>query len=308
MADCYGYQPFLLALGDNNGELLSGLPVIELKSAFSGKRWISLPFTDYCSPLVRDGVSQEIITEALIDLRRKYQLSSFEVRSALLSKDIHLKASYVVHSLTLQSAPEILYENFDRKFRQYPRKAERAGLHVISTNTKQDVQHFYEIHLKTRVKLGVPIQPKHFFDLLWDRIISQGLGEVILVADRNEKPISGAVILHYKKNAMIKYSASDPSYLDTRCHYFTFWKCIEWACLNGMSVIDFGKTDVPEEGLRKFKDGWGAVERPLNYSFIADSPPKPSANPLMKPLKMIIRHSPPWVCRVIGELFYKYAA
>ncbi|MDO9303075.1 MAG: hypothetical protein Q7T89_16930, partial [Anaerolineales bacterium] len=94
----------------------------------------------------------------------------------------------------------------------------------------------------------------------------------------------------------------------TRCHYFTFWKCIEWACMNGVSVIDFGRTEVSEEGLRKFKDGWGAKEEPLTYSTISLTAPGQSSGRYTKLIRGLIQHSPPVVCRVMGELFYKYAA
>ena len=87
-----------------------------------------------------------------------------------------------------------------------------------------------------------------------------------------------------------------------------FWKSIEWAALNGSDEIDFGKTEVNNLGLRKFKDGWGAEEKELKYSYYPEVPEngliEKTQNKFVKPL---IQNSPPFVCRILGELFYKYS-
>lgn len=309
LSECYGYRAFALAIIDDAERIVAGLPVLEVSGLFGSRRWVSLPFTDYCPPLVKSDEDPAALTDVLVRQRNSHNLASIEVRWLLPDHPgLYLDPHYVLHALPLRPNPQALFETFENKFRQYPRKAERAGLHVVSTGTRQDLDRFYQIHLKTRVKLGVPIQPRRFFDLLWERVIGRGMGTVIVVADKTEKPISGAVVLHLRDKAMIKFSGSDPAYLETRCHYFTFWKSIEWACLHGMQVIDFGRTDVLEEGLRKFKNGWGTREEPLVYSVIADRPPRPSNGRLSPWMSAVIRHSPPVVCRVLGELFYRYAA
>jgi CelD/BcsL family acetyltransferase involved in cellulose biosynthesis len=309
IAECYGYRPFVITVTDKSGEIAAALPMMELRSLLQGKRWISLPFSDYCPPLLRDGVSLSLLAQALIGLRREHGVPSVEVRSSLQQEHgVHLSTPYVIHSLHLQTDPTVVFDGFDRKFRQYPRKAEREGLTARASSTREDIDIFYAIHLKTRVKLGVPVQPKRFFDLLWHRMIAKGLGIVIIVKEGSGIPISGAIVLRYRQNAMIKFSGSDPAYLYTRCHYFTFWKCIEWACMNGVSVFDFGRTEVPEVGLRKFKDGWGAKEEPLTYSTISRAAPRQSSGRSTKLIRGLIQHSPPLVCRAIGELFYRYAA
>lgn len=309
LSDCYGYRSFVVAWIDQNGKIVAGLPMMELENLLQPKRWVSLPFSDYCFPLFYNDFSVSLLTETLSALRRVHNVSNIEVRHTLPTvHDVHLSASYVFHSLELCPDPDVVFNNFERKFRQYPRKAEREGLTVHIGNNWEDVNTFYGIHLKTRVKLGVPIQPRRFFNLLWQRMIVNGLGTVVIVKEKTGTPISGAIILYYGRNAMIKFSGSDPTYLHTRCHYLTFWKCIEWACVSGMSLIDFGRTDVEESGLRKFKDGWGAKEEFLTYSTIVQKPSRRSSDRYAKFLNVLIRNSPPVVCKIAGELLYKYAA
>jgi len=50
LAECYGYTPQLLALVNEDGQIQAGLPIMEVRSWLTGRRAISLPFSDFCSP------------------------------------------------------------------------------------------------------------------------------------------------------------------------------------------------------------------------------------------------------------------
>src|SRR3990172_8371413 len=49
--ESYGYRPLYFTSIDN-GILLSVIPIMEINSIFTGKRAVSLPFTDYCEPII----------------------------------------------------------------------------------------------------------------------------------------------------------------------------------------------------------------------------------------------------------------
>ena len=68
----------------------------------------------------------------------------------------------------------------------------------------------------------------------------------------------------------------------------------------------FGRTDLDNQGLRTFKTGWGALESDLAYTTFG--PVAFSGEHGHRALSAAIRHSPQWVCRVIGESLYRYAA
>lgn len=305
LSETYKYKPFAYVSIDS-GTIHAGIPFLEISNLLTDKRWVSLPFTDYCPPLYTDLEDLQAILEYLIDVRKERRLKSIEIRFPVpATNGIFQDNSFVLHTLKLSSDLDALFKSFSKKFRQYPRKAERDGLYLETYDSIKDIEIFYGLHLQTRKKLGVPVQPKRFFDLLWRHVIDKELGKVIL-AFYKDKPISASVVLTYKKHAMIKYSASDPSYFHLHPHYFIFLKSIEWAAQNGSHEIDFGKTEVDNLGLRKFKDGWGVVEEPLPYSYIASSPPSSGNGLLQRIGSTVIRHSPSFVCRGIGEAFYKY--
>ena len=52
VANCYNFRAFAVATTNATGEIRAGLPVIEVRHLRGEPRWVSLPFTDYCPPLV----------------------------------------------------------------------------------------------------------------------------------------------------------------------------------------------------------------------------------------------------------------
>ncbi len=48
----YGYDPFVLTTSPPGAELTNGLPACRVKSWLTGRRFVSLPFSDHCEPLV----------------------------------------------------------------------------------------------------------------------------------------------------------------------------------------------------------------------------------------------------------------
>jgi hypothetical protein len=73
--------------------------------------------------------------------------------------------------------------------------------------------------------------------------------------------------------------------------------------------MDFGRTDLEGgDGLRYYKRGWGAVETPLVYTHISRTPPSGSSLSVGNLPKRMIRSSPPWVCRALGEVLYRWSA
>jgi CelD/BcsL family acetyltransferase involved in cellulose biosynthesis len=309
LADCYGYRPFVLALTGTAGQIVAGLPVLEVRSVFGNRRWLSLPFTDYCPPLaVSDEVLRQLVA-GLDDLRQEQGISRIEVHARLDGPGTHSHSSYVMHTLRLEGGPEKIFRTFKRtQVQQRIAKAEREAVTVRRSRSLSDVTDvFYELHTRTRRRLGVPVQPHRFFKLLHQSIIEAGLGFVHL-AYLHDTPIAGAVFLAWNGTVSYKYSASDVRFLRHRPNNLVLWQAIRWAAENDYQVFDFGRSDLDDHGLRSFKSGWGTEEEPLTYTDIADRPPKRSRALQDRALAGVIRHAPPWVARLVGEIFYKYGA
>jgi CelD/BcsL family acetyltransferase involved in cellulose biosynthesis len=304
LGECYGYRAF--ALVDERDGVRSGLPVAEVR-ALGRRRWTSLPFTDACEPLgTTDGLAEE-----LDGARRAAGAGRVEVRAALPEAACaHGESGAFRHVLELSSDAERVFDGFRRKQVQQPleKALERGHVRVERGAEAADLtERYYALHVATRRRIGAPVQPRRFFELLWRRMLEPGLGFVLL-ARAGETTVAGAVFLAWKGTVTYKYSASDPAAWQLRPNNVVLWEAIRWACENGYREFDFGRTDAWNEGLRRFKTGWGAVESPLVYTTVGAAPARHGSGRPRRAAGFVLRRSPAWVCRGVGELLYRYAA
>ena len=307
MAECYGYRPFALAIYDEQDNILAGLPMMEVNSVLTGSRWVSLPFSDHCKPLFKDLSYQTVLFDYLSELQIEDSVPRIEVRWAIPDDgQVYRNSEQVLHLLNLSNNPQEVYDSFHNSVRKKSiSRAERDGVKVRWAKDKDDLDTFYRLHLLTRSRLGVPIQPKRYFELLWKHIVDAKLG-FILLAYLESLPISGAVFLTYKDKLIYKYSASDMKYRQFCANHLLLWTAIRWGCENSYQLFDMGKTYNENTGLRHFKSMWGAVEQPLIYSTISAKPPQQKNGRLQDIMETVIRRSPQWVCRLAGELLYRH--
>jgi CelD/BcsL family acetyltransferase involved in cellulose biosynthesis len=309
LGDCYRYSAFALALDDGEGHVVAGLPVLNVSNRLRGKRWVSLPYTDACPPLVAPRGSVDELVAALAGERRRRAIPEFEIRAELPGREARRRSDAVIHILPLAAEPERMEQGFKATVRSDIAKGNRAGVTVRRARTVGDlVDTFYRLHVQTRQRLGVPVQPRRYFLALWHRILEPGFGFCML-AQSEDRPVAGAVFLAWKDTVVYKYSASDHRYLSLRPNHVLLWEAIRWSGANGYSALDLGRTDLDNRGLRHYKSSWGAREEPLIYSTLGESSGGSRLStrgaPLLSP---VIRHSPPSVCRAIGELLYRFAA
>ncbi len=307
LGDCYGYSAFALALHDSAGRIAAGVPVLDVSNRLTGKRWVSLPYTDACSPLVAPPGSLEELVDVLDEERRKQAIPEFEFRAKL--PGLQTRSEAVIHLLPLAPDLDQMERRFKRSVRQHIAKGHRSGVTVRRAEAVGDLADtFYGLHVQTRRRQGVPVQPRRYFVRLWQRILEPGLG-FCLLAYSDHRPVAGAVFLAWKDTVVYKYSASDHNHLKLRPNYVLLSEAIRWSGANGYTRLDLGRSDLDHGGLRHFKSSWGAGEEPLVYSSLGEarggSGLSSRGAPLLSP---VIRHSPPSVCRAIGELFYRYAA
>jgi CelD/BcsL family acetyltransferase involved in cellulose biosynthesis len=128
-----------------------------------------------------------------------------------------------------------------------------------------------------------------------------------LLASADGAPIAGAVFLRSGPTAMYKYGASDERAWRLRPNNLILAEAIRRAAEDGCSRFDFGRSDFADAGLRAFKLGWGATERPLVYSSLGGGVASTGARGRGL-LRRVIRRSPSAVCCIIGECLYRYAA
>jgi CelD/BcsL family acetyltransferase involved in cellulose biosynthesis len=301
LAGCYGLQPFALVACDTGGAIEAGIPVLRrLRGRRS--RLLSLPFTDACPPLVRSEQARRRLAAELA------LVGELELRGPLEGEGLVAHVRGVTHVLDLEDDPESVRRHFRPQMRRNVTRAEREGVVVRRGELRADlVDTFYGLHLRTRQRQGVPVQPRRFFALLWDGLLERGLG-TLLLAYSGTTPVAGAVFLSWNGAVTYKFGASDPAYWGLRPNNLLFWEAIREGCGRGDRTLDFGRTELDNHGLREFKSGWGAREEPLVYTFAGAARHADAHGFVVRALGTAIRHSPTWVCRAVGEAGYRYAA
>lgn len=308
LAECYGFNAFAVAALDGD-VVVAGAPMLEV-SGHRRRRWVSLPFTDYCPPLAGRCDSFEFV-DALQRLRAQARVARLEFRGALEGPGSHAETVAYRHVLPLDSDFDVLFTTFQksrvqRGIRQAERFAASGALKIRRADCESDLAEvFYDLHVSTRRRLGVPVQPRRFFRLLWTRMLEPGFGFALL-AQCEGKSVAGAVFLVHGRTMVYKFGASERDAQRLRPNHLLMSSAIREACGRGLDVFDFGRTDLDGDSLREFKLGWGTSEEPLVYSYLGDA--KPGTGRAAAALAPLIRRSPPVVCRTIGELFYKHAA
>jgi CelD/BcsL family acetyltransferase involved in cellulose biosynthesis len=304
LGEAYGYRPLVLVQTNSQGNIVAGLPLLELRSPITGRRFSSLPFTDYCPPLARDATSLTQLTAGITQWWETAGKPRIEIRGVIApGVGVHRVSAAVRHTLALDPDSQQLLRRCRRDSRASIHRARRDGVEVRITRSPGDLASFYRLHLQTRRRLGVPVQPVRFLEALWAKLIEPGWGFAVL-ASAGGRPIAGAIFLTWNRHLIYKYSASDPAYWRLRPSKLVVWTAIEWGCRHGYRLFDFGKTDLDDAGLRDFKNSWGSTEVPVTYSYFGPPPPGPGRGAATRALAQVIRASPPIVCRVIGELLY----
>jgi CelD/BcsL family acetyltransferase involved in cellulose biosynthesis len=309
IAGCYGFRGFALVTRDANDAIRAGLPMVEVRHLRAAPKWVSLPYTDYCQPLASARPEQEELAAALERESRAAGVRRVEVRGPLAGSAAG--AAALRHVLALSRDPAQVYAGFHRsQVQRNIRRAEREGLTVRQATRPEDlVGTFYRLHLRTRRRQGVPVQPRRFFRLIWENAISTGLGSVLIV-EASGQPVAAAVFLAWNETVIYKFGASEASAWPLRPNHLLFWHAIRAACEQGYRWFDFGRTDDGHDGLRNFKLSWGAVEEPLVYRTLGGKPEPADAGEGMatRVLRPVIRHSPLLLCRAVGETLYRYVA
>jgi lipid II:glycine glycyltransferase (peptidoglycan interpeptide bridge formation enzyme) len=196
----------------------------------------------------------------------------------------------------------------DPSHRRSVRRSSARGLRVRTAAVERDVtDDFYRLHVRTRQRQGVPVQPRRYFALLWERLIRPGLGFVLL-ADDGDRPVAGAVFLAWNGTLVYKYGASTPESWPDRPNHLLLWEAICRGVGEGAHTLDLGRTAVELEGLATYKRRWGASQDRLVYSLLGGSRLRGTERGMPRPAAAVLRRSPAAVTRLTGELLYRFAA
>ncbi len=309
LVNAYGYVPLYLVVQDSD-KIISALPMMDVRSWLTGKRGISLPFTDECGILGTDVSAQRATFEFLLSLSKARGWDYFECRGGpRFAGNAAPSVVFFGHRLDLARSEDAILESMPDSTRRAIRKAEHSGLSVEFSQGLDTVHAFHGLLCKTRKKHGMPPQPFSFFAEIHRRVLETGNGW-IAIARLGRIPVAGAVYFQFGTTAVYKYGASDQKFQHLRANNLVMWNSIQRLRHDGIQTLDFGRTSIRNEGLRRFKLGWGTTERPVEYckydcrkEGFVDGEDRSSGWHTK-----LFRMLPTAVSRLMGAAFYKHAA
>jgi lipid II:glycine glycyltransferase (peptidoglycan interpeptide bridge formation enzyme) len=303
----YGHRPFYFGILEN-GRLVSLLPFMEVSSWLSGRRAVSLPFTDFCVPIEAPGQGSARLYEHAIEEGCKRRWRWLECRASNSAfGGATPSLAFLGHIVDLKGGQEQMFQNLESAVRRGIRKAEKAGLRIEFSRSAEAMQTFFTLHCGTRRRHGVPPQPLRFFQNIVRYVLGEDRG-FVATAYLDNRPVASAVFFHQQKDSIYKFGASDYAFQHLRPNNLVMWEAIKRLAEAGCTHLHLGRTSMGNEGLRRFKLGFGAREEQINYfkydfrtcSVVAE---KDKAEGWFNPF---FRHLPLCLSRLAGRVLYPH--
>jgi len=264
LRDTYHFVPAYLALGDPVRPT-AVLPIMEVDSWLTGRRGVSLPFTDACEPLCPGADSFRRLFREALECARARRWKYLECRGGKAwFGEAPPSTSFYGHQLDLGAGEAALWSRVDGAVRRAVRKAEQSGVTVAFSQDLDAVRAFYGLLCRTRRRHGMPAQPFRFFENIHRHVLAQNQGWIVL-ARHGGRAVAGAVFFHGGKTAIFKFGASNAILQHLRANNLVMWEAIRWLSQRGYAVLDFGRTSLENDGLRRFKLSWGSEEHRIDY-------------------------------------------
>ena len=284
-ADVFHSPPWLRALRDTydlhfEAQVLTdagGTPVAGFVYALiddvMDPRTVSLPFSDFCDPLVSTASEWAAVTEGVLEPDRRFHLRCLHSELPLDDPLLSPSGRARWHGVDLVRDLDEIWSSIAPPARRSIRKARDEGVQVRVADSIEDLRAFFELHLRVRkYKYRLLAQPWPFFEHLWSHLLSQGHGRLHL-AERDGVLLGGVLLLQWDRTLYYKFNASDPDVLGARPNDLVIWEAISHGVATGLARLDFGLSDWDQEGLLRFKRKYATEEKTIHSLQHLPKPP-----------------------------------
>ena len=291
-----------------NGRLEELLPVMEVSSPWTGRRGVSLPFTDFCTLLKTGDGDGARLHDSAMETGRERNWRYLECRS-----DHHEWPGsspalvFYGHVINLDRGQQTIFNSFQAATRRNLARAETSGLQIELGNSLEAMRTFYSLHSLTRRRHGLPPPGFRFFKNIAQHVLDPGHG-FIVTARMGNRPVAAAVYFHQGRQAIFKFGASDYAFQHLRPNNLVMWEAIKRYAADGFASLHLGRTSLANQGLRRYKLGFGAREERIEHcrydfrkgTFTAES------HPVRETFSRVFRCLPLPMLRLAGTMLYPH--
>jgi CelD/BcsL family acetyltransferase involved in cellulose biosynthesis len=306
----YGFEPVVYTTSFPDTELQDGIVFCNVSSWLTGRRAVSVPFSDHCQPLVQSAESWQELSafltkECLRSNQKFWEIRPLTADPTSLRDAIPLieHETFCFHTLNLEPTLDDVLARADKDFRRRVRRAEEGALRYISGRSVEILRDFYELLILTRRRHGVPPQPWQ-----WYVNLVKCLGDqlTVRVASIGDAPVAAMLTLRFRETITYKYACSDAQLHHLNGVPLLFWKAFQESKADGALLFDLGRSELDNHGLITFKDRLGADRSTLVYYRSARQPKTVTTTGSWS--KKVIPLIPDPVLVLAGRLMYRHVA
>jgi lipid II:glycine glycyltransferase (peptidoglycan interpeptide bridge formation enzyme) len=305
----YGYEPAALTTSGPGEKLGNAIVYCRVQSWLTGRRLVSLPFSDHCEPLVERPEEMDHLVSALAREREEGHWKYLEIRPVTMPEKVpdrlDKSQTFCFHRLALHDSPEKLFRSFHKDCVQRKiRRGEREGLVCEDGRSETLLLTFYQLLVLTRRRQQLPPQP-----LDWFRNLIACLGDRlrIWVASKGDRAVASILTLRHNGTLVYKYGCSDKAFSNLGGMHLLFWRAIEKAKGDGLLEFDLGRSDWDNPGLIDFKDRWGAARSELGYLRYPGGLARPGTNHWGTQIaRRVVARAPDSLMTAAGRVLYRH--
>ena len=229
--------------------LSNGLVFCKVSSWITGRRLVSLPFSDHCDLLADSAGEQDELLAHLCECVTRDGYAHAEIRPATTEQpdrftnaNLRPSETFCLHRLSLDVPLDVLFRNLHNNCIQRKiQRAEREGLNYQSGQSDTLLREFYDLLLRTRRRHRLPPQPLQWFRNL---VGSMGASLTIRLVSKDRLPVASILTLSHKGTITYKYGCSDERFHNLGGTPFLLWKTIQEAKNQGMCEFDLGRSEL----------------------------------------------------------------
>ena len=265
MAATFGHRAHLLCATDAAGELQGVLPVVEVGVPGLGRKLIATAYQASVGlPLAGDEAAAAALIRHAVQLAKTRKAGYIEVRGASGYRPL-LDAGFKERHGGVQDST-IHIQQVDRStivrgHRQDLNRVERLGIEIQEARTLWEWRAFYEMFEEAQrgfaaIGLGWAFFRNLFLDLPHHAKVR--------LARLEGEIIGGAFLLCYHRTIISKQAVVKPEHVRTGLGKGLVWSTLSWGKEAGYEALNLGISLDSQAPVKAFKEGFGAVSRPLS--------------------------------------------
>lgn len=260
----FRHEPLYL-IAERGAQIAGILPMFVVRNAVLGSKLLSLPYDMAAGgALAVDEAAERALYDKALAAARSLRVDYAEFRSDRPRpelSDLGLPRSEPVLITQTPLGDEAVWDRVAEDHVKARRKAAKRGVTVREAASREDYAAFYDVYLTVFRTFGTPPYGWRYFDLLFERFHADSRVKLLL-AFAGDRCIGGLQLFCYQRNLVSKFAACLPEAVPLRAYAALYGAAIDFGLAGAYANLNWGSSSRAQEGLIRFKEGWGATTSP----------------------------------------------